>query len=291
VRPASLVVGLSALSALLGEARAAEPTTKRQCLDAYTESQPLRRAGSLHKAREALVLCSRDPCPIALQSDCIGWLNEVDVAMPTLVLTAKDAEGHDVADARVQLDGEVLASHLDGRAVEVDPGDHVLRFERAGLKPEERTIVVREGEKGRVVEVQFGAPPDSAPKAVDRRDTPTSHESTGAGSVRPIPWSVFALGGVGVVAMGVFAYFGASGLSGRGDLESCKPNCGTSSVDAVDRKFWIADIALGASVLALGAATVVFLTRPTERRVAMPGHSIRVVATPRSVGLSFIVPL
>ena len=41
------------------------------------------------------------------------------------------------------IDGEVVAERLDGRAVAIDPGEHVFRFERAGMVPAERMALRR----------------------------------------------------------------------------------------------------------------------------------------------------
>ena len=49
----------------------------------------------------------------------------------------------DVTEVRVYLDGALVATQLDGKAIELDPGGHVLRFEHGGLPSvEERVLVV-----------------------------------------------------------------------------------------------------------------------------------------------------
>jgi hypothetical protein len=266
---------------LLSTGAAAAPPTKKQCLDAYTQSQPLRRQGELKKARENLLVCSRAPCPAALQADCMGWLKEVGDAMSTVVPAAQDSQHHDLVEVRVWVDGELLTSRLDGRALELDPGRHVFRFEREGtgfvLAEEaviESTVLVREGEKGRVLEVRFKGPEN---RITDIPGTASSSnvfdEAPKLTLERPVPRSVFVLGGVGAAALGTFAYFGIAGVSARGELLACKPKCDPEKVSAVSRQFWVADIALGTTAVALGAALFFFFTRPT---VSAPAVSLGV---------------
>ena len=73
--------------------------------------------------------------------------------MPTVVLAARLPNGADEVDVRVLVDGKPLAQRLDGRAVELEPGDHLLSFQPgvAGAAPVEMRVVVREGEKGRLI--------------------------------------------------------------------------------------------------------------------------------------------
>jgi hypothetical protein len=260
---------LAAFALTLASQSSAEgPPSKEVCLDAYTRSQPLRRDGKLAEAKEALLICARDPCPAQLQPDCLGWLNEVEQAMPTLLFRVTTSADGDVSDVRVSVDGKLLTPRLDGRALPIDPGTHILRFERAGYAAIEQSIVIHEGEKRRRVSVQLLDPKN---KAV--QNEPEESKA---------PVAAYALGGLGLVAFGSFAYFGATGLADRNDLEDCKPRCRTSDVDAVDRKFWIANVSLAVSAVALGSAAVLFLGTSDK-----PTASARVSATDHGGALSF----
>jgi hypothetical protein len=231
----------------------AEEPTKHQCLDAYTRSQPLRAHGALKEARAALLICSRAPCPAALQADCMGWLKEVLDAMPSIVPSVKDGRGTDLLEVRVSVDGAQVASRLDGKPLELEPGEHVLRFE-SGADFVEQRIVARAGEKVRVVEAQLGSPPPEV-----RRSEPVSAVSGGVSP--PVPRSVFALGATGIVAFAVFAGTGIAGVAHWSSLAACKPDCPTERVSAVSREFWGADIALGVAVAAVAAAVILYLVR------------------------------
>ena len=61
------------------------------------------------------------------------------------------------------VDGQVVEERLDGKAVPIDPGEHVVRFETAGANPgQEAELLVTQGEKNRKVVASF-LPPKVAP--------------------------------------------------------------------------------------------------------------------------------
>jgi hypothetical protein len=83
------------------------------CLDAASRGQTLRDARKFVEAREQFLVCAASTCPAAVRADCVTWLTEVDKALPSVVITAKDASGADVVDVTVAVDGRPLASKLD----------------------------------------------------------------------------------------------------------------------------------------------------------------------------------
>jgi hypothetical protein len=150
----------------------------------------------------------------------------------------------------VSVDGVLAAERLDGRPIELDPGEHVVRFERPSSAAIERRIVVAEGEKARVVRVDIAPAPVPVPAPAPEQP-------------RPMPWTFYVLGGVGLLSLGGFAAFGLAGLHGEQGLEDCSPNCSSARIDAVRQDYIVADVFLAVSVVALGAATIVALTRPS----------------------------
>jgi len=84
-----------------------------------------------------------------------------------------------------------------------------------------------------------------------------------------VPAGVWVLGGVGLVGLSSFAYFGATGKSGENRLaRTCAPTCNPNDVDASHRKFLIADISLGVSAVAFAGAAYFYFTRPTKHKQA-----------------------
>jgi len=237
---------------------------KAECISAAESAQNERLSSKLLDAATHLRTCSRDVCPKVVRDDCQKWLPQVEQSLPSLVLHAHDATGNALADVAVSIDGAPLVSRLDDRPVAVDPGTHTLRFERAGSPTVEQTITIAAGEKGRAVAVQLLIP--LAPPEQPAQPPPAPR--------RPIPASVFVLGGVGVLAAGSFTYFAIAGTSDVNHLRStCGLYCSSSDVAGAHTQLLVADMSLGVSVLAFGAATWLFLRRP-----AAPADSAASVA-------------
>jgi hypothetical protein len=75
--------------------------------------------------------------------------------------------------------------------------------------------------------------------------------------------AAIVLAAVGVTALGGGAYFALRGKAEVDDLRgSCAPRCAGADVDAAKTKLVIGDVAFGVSLVALGAAAYLFLTRP-----------------------------
>ncbi len=238
---------------------------KAACGKAYTDAQVQKKAGKLHEAKQSLVQCAQKSCPGFINSACAKWLSDVESALPTIVISASDANGNDLTDVSVSADGQKLADKLGGMAIEIDPGQHTLHFEHEGAKPVDKKVLIREGEKARVIKVQFGSPAKAATSSQPSGSAAVGGEtSTGHGSSKTI---AYVLGGVGIVGLGSFAYFGLTGSSDKSKLlDHCKSNvCDLpqSQIDSkrssVKTKFLIADISLGVGVVSLGLATYFFL--------------------------------
>jgi hypothetical protein len=251
-----MVACVLGMLALFGPGRAAADQTE-ECISSHVGAQRMQRERKLRDARDALRVCSRDACPRVVVQECTALLREVENALPSVVIDARTASGQDVVDVRVSMDGGVLLERLDGKAVDIDPGEHRFRFERADSKPTEQSVLIREGERGRRISVRF-------------EDGPAGGRVEPERASRPIPPLAIGLGGLGLAGVSLFAVMGIMGISQKRDLDNraCKPTCPSDDVDAARRSFLVADIGLGVGVAALAAATVLFVTRPTVQRPA-----------------------
>ncbi len=205
--------------ALLAAAAMAPPPAYADdaaCFSASENEIGLRKQQKLRAALQQLVLCTAPSCPAEVKAECDRRVVELNAALPTIVIGATDPAGNDLSAVSVTLDGAPFASVLDGRAVPVDPGTHVLRFEAAGKPPVEKTIVAREGEKGRHINIVLGpaavpgAAPVTSPAVMPPSTTatpaPTDLAAHGTWSTQKTVALVSA--GVGVVAVGVGTAFG-----------------------------------------------------------------------------------
>ena len=236
----------------------ADEDPKQACILAYTDGQRARKRAALKEAHEKLLICARDPCPQVLRPECVQWLNDVEQRLPSIVLEARDAEGRDLTQVRVTIDGALATDKLDGRAIDLDPGEHKLRFEAEGKTPAEQKILLVEGEKRRRVSAQLSAPERPAPPPPPPPSTPA----------RAVGWPVIGLGALGVLGLGGFTILGLSGSSKQSDLDQCRPACNPSRVDDVRRTYLFADISLAVGVAAIATAIVLHATRPTPSRTA-----------------------
>jgi hypothetical protein len=264
----------------------ADGMTRDQCINANEQAGQLRKAGKLRDARTSLRLCSADVCPAAVRRDCLAGAERVDADVPSITLSAQDPTGNDLAAVRVSIDGQLVAERLDGKPVEVDPGEHVFRFEAAGLPPLEKRLVIVEAEKNRRERVQLGEPkPVAAPApAPPPQPPPVAAEHHGA-SRRSVG---FVVGGVG---LGVMAVGGVAGILAVAEWSSAKDACGTvnfplrcnnPSQASSDRSTTlaagaVADIGLGVGAVALVTGAVLVLLPPATNAGS---SSARLVLSP-----------
>jgi hypothetical protein len=246
----SPVAALALLVIHPGVARAQEADSKSACVSSYENSQVLRQKGHLLEARDVLAECSRQECPSIVRSDCGTWLEEVDRAIPTVIVQAT-VDGAEIAAVAVSIDGTLVTARLDGKAIATDPGLHAFRFEASGFPPVEQTVVIREGEHYRALPVAFVSHPAHLPN-----ERPIE-------MARPTPLAAWILGGVGLAGLAGFLTMGIVGDQQKEKLQSqCAPFCAPSDVDIVQRNYIAADVSLTVAVVSLALGSVVFLSRP-----------------------------
>jgi hypothetical protein len=239
----------------------------KECAQAHAEAQRSMRSGGLRAAREQLKSCARDACITPIRKDCVAWLDEVTSGIPSIVVDAKDPDGKETFDVTVKIGETVVVRKLDVRPIELDPGTFHLRFERVGSPAVEKDVVLREGQRNKVVSVTFTSPgsapavaPTSAGAHLNAPAGPPSAPQTpaepGATKSRSVlPWITVGLGGA---LAGAGSVFWLMGESDRSDLETrrCTPNCDQGSVDAIKSKRLVGDILVGAGVVAIGAGVI-----------------------------------
>lgn len=246
------------------DTRPLEPAELRSaCLADHEAAQLARLDGKLVEAKRKLGACAFAECPSAVRADCTQWLAEVNNAIPSVVLAATSERG-DEAHVHVYLDGAPLTDRLDGKAFELNPGQHRFRFELPPYAPREESLLLREGERERLVSTRFAALTPVAPRATSAASAPPPVAPPVAQSSRPVPWITYALGGLAVAAVGTTTYFGLHALSEqREKLDSCAPLCESWEVREVERPALAADISIVVAVLAGGGAIYTYWTRPT----------------------------
>jgi hypothetical protein len=272
--------------ALVAPARVAAADDTSDCIAASEAAQTLRDQRALLEARDKLTQCARDVCPGPIRLDCIQQQVVVSAAMPSLVLRAKDAHGDDVTEVTVLCDGKPFATRLDGKALLVNPGSHVFRFESATLPPVERPIVVAEGEKNRLVVTDLTMPTAPPPSEPSVAASPAPRDRVNGDGLF-VPGVVFA--GIGVAALTPMSVLWVTGTHDIHEMRTtCAPaagggGCPADRVDSDRTKLVVGDVFMGiaAAGIATGAVLIVVSSYPAaDERPA----SLRVEASPLNGG-------
>lgn len=249
---------------------AADPTV-RECLDTHTRAQEMRLSGRLLESREEMNRCALEICPDQISADCLSWLDELRQQIPTVVFEVT-ADGVTRADVRVSVDGKLVMDRLNGRAVELDPGPHTLRFELSPFAPIEREVLVKEGDKLQIISVRFSstrepapapAPPRPVPPPVPVAPLPTPLDPPPVPTVRPIPVATYMFLGAGAAAAASGVAWGLASKSLRDEMDGrCVPDCSADNINALRQRAMLTDLSWGLSALSFASAAVLYLTRP-----------------------------
>jgi hypothetical protein len=256
---------------------------KQKCVAAYEDGQRLRKDGKLSAAREKFLFCAQDVCTAA-RKDCTIWLGEVEQLTPSIIPVAT-ADGKDVVQVRILVDGIPLVDRLDGKAIRLDPGAHAFRFEAKGYLPHDEQILIREGEKNRRVAVRLVS--ENAPVTPPVRPPVSIVIGPDVTKRNPTPAMTYVFGAIGIVGLGVFTGFALNGSAKQTELDDqgCKPRCPQSRVNSVKNNYLIADIALGASVASLSVAAILFFARgSTTYRAGQERSALRFDVSPLEGG-------
>jgi len=278
------------VAAMLGVATLAtvEPAHagSKECIAAADEGQKLRDDGKLNAARDKFIMCAAKACPGAVAKQCSQWLIEAEHDVPTVTFRALDEQGKETLSVRVLIDGVAVAQSIDARALPIDPGEHAVRFELASGQGVEDKVLVRPGEKNKMIELSFQpkAPPPPAAKPIPAPSPVAPAEEGGGGFHVPmLGWVGLGIGVAGGVMTAIFA---VSANSAESDLRStCAPSCDPSEKSSIDTKIVLANVGLGIGVVGLGLAVVTTVLANTGPKAPpkTATSALRVDVTPGSV--------
>lgn len=235
-----------------------ESSGEAGCLSDHEHSQVLRMDGKLLEARAALRRCSASACPGIVRSDCTEWLAEVTQQVPSIVLSVTSDKGEE-KHVRVTLDDQPLTDTIDGKAVELDPGAHDLKFDLEGWPTQTVHVVIRESERNRIIEARFEK--EKPPSPASPATLPAGPaEPTGP---RPVPVVTYVFGVLALGAAGTGTYLGITTRQKFDQAKSdCGPNCPSSRADPIRLRAILADSSFGVALISAGLATYFYVTRP-----------------------------
>ncbi len=169
-----------------------------------------------------------------------------------------------MSTAKVYSDDTLLADGLDGRAIELEPGKYHFRFALPDNSSLSSDVLIREGEKNRLVEVRAPLekkPEQPAPGTLVRQAPVES--APPAPVEKHAPVGAWVATGIAVAGFGTFGTFALLGSSDKKKLDDCAPSCpdsAHSTRDSLKSKFLVADIGLGVGAASAVLASVLFLT-------------------------------
>jgi hypothetical protein len=286
-----LGVALGLFSLLLPAVALADVSS---CSSAHESGQEEARQGRLRKAVELFATCGSDEtCPDVIRKDCMKLFSETDKSLPTVTFSVV-AGTREIANVRVYSDEQLLTSELDGRAMPLDPGRHRFRFVLPRGSEVSSDVLLREGEKNRLVTVRAQEPPAPAAPA------PASEATTVAPGPRKLPPSFWIASGLGVTAVASGTVFALLGRGEEQRVADCAPSCPPDRRSSLDRSrsyYLAANISFATAIVSAGAATVIYFTTPSHASPPPPvvsGLSLKTIALrpsregiDASVGFSF----
>ena len=250
------------------------------CIAASEMALVQRKAGKLIDERASLAACASSACPEPVRASCAERLADLGGAVPSILFVTRDEGGHDLAAVRLTIDGVLDPAYVDGRALDLDPGEHIFEFDLAGHDRVVQHFVLHQNEQNRRETIVL---PVSAP-------VPARAAPSGLGTQRI---AGLTLGGVGLIGLGVGAIYGVlassawndAKLACGGNASQCAPagvstanaDHGTSTTDGM-----VATVGLIAGSAALAAGLVLFLTSPQNGH--SDGRSARRIVLAPSLG-------
>jgi hypothetical protein len=204
-------------------------------------------------------------------------------SLPSIAVGAVDSQGNALSDISVYLDGKLLTEHPDGRAVQVDPGVHELKFMPKDKPAVIMKALVAEGEKNKLVSATIQSseaksarkpepitePPESSAAPTERRSSP--------------PVAAYIVGGVGILAVGTGVTLRLLANHRYDQLDnSCHSSCSDSDVDSLNRKYTVSSIVLAGGAAAVVTAGVLFLIHGSSS--SQPQTGLVLAPTPVGAG-------
>jgi hypothetical protein len=240
------------------QATGSDATAAESCGSAYERAQTERLAGHYVAASEAALACSQLRCNAAIVKECVRFYESLEQDTPTLVFSARKAEGGELTNVRVEMDGKRVADQLTGRAFKVDPGQHAFVFIEAQRGQMQVSETARVGDHARVIEVTFADP-------FAKKETPSKPADSAPQKSHGVPAMTYVLGGVGIVGLGTFIGFRLKADNEYSDYSSsCAPRCSADDVKAVRREFLISYVSLGVGIAGLAGAGLVYVFAPSR---------------------------
>jgi hypothetical protein len=133
--------------------KSGSPESVNACVDKYKTGLENEQAGKLKQARELFIGCAKASCGSPLRDECTTRFTQLSTDIPSVVPVVTDEAGNPQTDVEVRVDGERLASSLDGHSFLLDPGVREFSFSRDGRVFATQRLMIVQGQRNRMVSV------------------------------------------------------------------------------------------------------------------------------------------
>ena len=204
--PALLSVSIALATGFVASTSSAG--SREECVEAHGRAQDLRDRGQLARSRQTFMTCAQSSCPSLVQQDCARYSEELAQLVPTVTFGARDSNAADLPVTTVYVDDVMLTTRLDdGRAYELDPGKHVVRYVHDGRETTLK-VVLNQGERGRLLVAMF------VDRAAPKREATAEVTEPPANETRRsvLPLVIAGVGAAAAVTGGVLFGVGAGSV-------------------------------------------------------------------------------
>jgi hypothetical protein len=269
--PLAVATGL-----FLASPEAGAAPSKEQCVASHGNGQDLRARGQLAQARQEFLSCAQASCPTLVQADCARFGEELGRLVPTVTFAARDASGGDISDTQVFVDDKLVATRLEGKTYELDPGKHVVRWVHLGKETTE-TVVLNQGEQGREILATFGAPGGAKP--ADGSAAPSSTPAAPETHKSLLPFVLVGVGGAATVTGVVLLAVGLGKVPSNCSLSSntCTAAPGDPVFNTAHSGVVLADAGIGVGIAGLAAVAggiLWYAVEPSQEKAPTTGKLI-----------------
>jgi hypothetical protein len=250
----------------------------RACMSIYKNALDREQRGHLREARDLLLSCAKAACGSFLLQECTARYTRLESDIPSVVLSVSDRGGSPRPEAQVKVDGKMLPSQINGRALPLDPGIHEFSFVAGGEVFATQKIMLLQGQRNRPVAASLTTPilttslttPTPSEQAIERVVSAESVASVGSGDAQ---LDLAAVAQRPTAPRGALPYvFTAAGLAGLGGsallfywaksdnakAAACLPGCSQAGGDHIRRLDLVADVSVGVGAAFLIAGAWLF---------------------------------
>jgi len=241
------------------------------CLESHAKSQT-EWDEDLLGARQLLRQCTKDVCPQPVRRDCLTWLEQVEISIPTVMVYAVLGADASFPD-ELWIDGDPVPVTEVGRPIELNPGKHRFRARKivGGEAVEAETeVLILSSARQQPVRVELRTASSSSESQTQGADPQRTGATRSGGqgadrrNLRIAGYTMLGLtAALGAVALGT----GITGIQAHSDaMTTCAPYCDDDLARSVQTRLLVADITTAVAAATLVTSVVLLVVGRKKRK-------------------------